>query len=513
MILGPYLSSIFRLLLPLEYQIDLAAAEAALVGREEPKTLLVLGKVLLCAGKIKLARDVLAQAETTAVDASTRALAGGYRLVAEFADFNACRDWGAGFPLELARRWSPLHWATERDQWFDELPPLSTHVEQEVWFVTQIAPLPNELALAETAEASKSLWGRLARAAERIIAGDLPDVIAIGALLMNAHALRLVDRRADAEHLVEQGFELCRVARHAVCAGLFALLADDIATTARTVPEVLDLFGGDARELSRHILDALEEGPLPAPPADWATVFNGESTARSIFADQGWHLGVGAALVFNASWITRAKPADVPATFEIRHLVDAKSAFQLAADEAGTQLVDCRLLAAGIEQNFPHEKYDLQRAREIGVWGRTIGSLSFTLGLGFLFLAFARRWRRRGDLACALRAVRLAEALFDGLQAPVASADAAAEEAELLASGWEPLQAVPSWQRALDRYVDVLSAMESDPPAGPSEPRDELARLRGRVAETAARLLTQYAGHDAFTRVQRQLIELNMYPE
>lgn len=374
--------------------------------------------------------------------------------------------------------------------------------------MTQIAPVLNELALAAKPDETKPIYGRLVRASERLSLGELSEQIAIGILLVNTLVLRLVDQRPDALRVAAQGIEFCRAAGHAVGAGLFALLSDDLATTSRTVPEVLDLFASDARGLSRSLLDGLEEGPLPDPPDDWSSFADGKSAARTIFESQGWHIGVGAAQIVSASWVTRAKPADVPASLEIQLLIDAKSAFQLATDEAGTQLILCRLLAIGVEQNFPQEEKWLQTAREIGVWGRTTGSLSFALGLGLMLLAVARRWRRLGDLTCALKAVHLAEALFGGLQALVANADAATEEAELFTVGWESSQAIPSWQRALEGYCEAITTM------GPPEPGygDARQRLRERVAETGANLLTLYAGHAEFARTRQRLLELNVLP-
>jgi len=495
MIFGPYISSILRLLLPPEHRADLAAAEVALGNAASSDGRLVLGKVLLCTGKVKQARNVLRAAEATASDAATRALAGGYRLLADFADFGVCRDWGAGPPLEVARRWSLGAWDSERRLWSMHLPPLPTPAAHEVWFVTQIAPLPNELASARTPDETRPLYGRMVRAMQRVEAGELPEVFAIGTLLVRTLMLRLLHMHPQAQQSAARGVEYCRAAGSAVGEGLFALLADDIATTTRTTPEVLDLYAGDARSLSG---------------------------ARTIFESQGWHIGVGAALVLAASWITRAKPADVTATFEIQHLAEAKSAFQRAADDAGTQLVQCRLLAAGIEQNFPFMENNLQAARDIGVWGREIGqaardigvwgreigSFSFALGLGFLLLAFGRRWQRRGDFASALRAIELAAALFEGLQAPVASADAAMEEAELLAAGWESIQGIPALQRAFDAYAAAISTMGLPQP----DYLDAWQELRGRLAQTGALLLAWSAGRPAFDRTRQRLLDLNVLP-
>jgi hypothetical protein len=509
MIFGPYVSSILRLLLPRDYEADLVAAESSLKDSDTLDDLLMLGKVLLCAGKVKQARKALSRAEAAATEVDARALVGGYRRLTEFADFGACRDWSPGSsPLEVERRWSLLEWAIERDFWCKQLPVLSASVEQEVWFVTQIAPLVNELASASTPDESKPLFRRMAQAVERLQSDELSTVIALGVLLVHALMLRLVDQRAVARQFALRGIAYCQGVDHAIGEGLFALLVDDLDATARTAPEALDLLAGDVKSVCRSVMDELEEGAPSRPPEDWTSVFKGKSRARSIFESQKWQLGVGAALALAASRTMRAKPADMPATFEIRHLVEAQSAFQRAGDETGLQLVQCRLLISAIEQNYPFEEFYLQKAHSIGEWGLRSGGFSFALGLGYLFLAAGRRWRRRGDLASGIRAAQLAAALFDGLQASVAGADVAAEEAELIASGWESSQGIPAMQRAFDGYVEALNSLKLSG-AGRLE---VWLRLRQRVAQTGAMLLAWSAGRAAFARTRQRLLDLNVLP-
>lgn len=509
MIFGPYVSSILRFLLPHEYEADLAAAEADLKGSEAPNDLLMLGKVLLCAGQVKRAREAFSQAEGAATEVNDRALAGAYRRLAEFADFGACREWSPGStPLEVERRWSLLEWAIERDFWRRQLPALPASVEQEVWFVTQIAPLVHELASASAPEESKPLFRRMAQAAERLQSGELSPVIALGVMLVHALMLRLVDEKGAARQFAMKGIAACREMGRPLGEGLFALLIDDLDATARTTPEALDLFAGDIQSMSRSVLEALEEGTSPNPPEDWTAIVEGNSRARSLFETHNWRIGVGAALALAASRTMRAKPADMPATFEIRHLVEAQSTFQRAGDEAGQQLVLCRLLISALEQNYPFEEFQLQKAHSIGEWGMKSGGFSYALGLGYLFLAAGRRWRRRGELAAAIKATQLAAALFDGLQAPVANADAAAEEADLLASGWESSQGIPAMQRAFDGYIDALTAMK---PSAPGQ-FGAWVRLRQRVAQTGAMLLAWSSGHAVFAHTRRRLLGLNILP-
>jgi hypothetical protein len=508
-ILGPYITSVLRLLLPSEFQRDLAAAEQSLQGAEDPESLLQLGKVLLCAGKVKLARERFNRANEAGVDPSQRALVEAYRVLADFADFGACREWGPGRPpLDIALRWSLSGWSVERDFWYPRLPALPTPVHDEIWFVTQIAPLPNELASADGAGEIEVLRTRLREAMQRFGAEGLPAELAIGVLAVHVVAsVRFVDGRTEAPLVAVQGAELCRGAGHTVGEALFGLLGHELSTTASTVPEALDLFAGEASELRRTTLSYLEEAREAAPrsagaqPLDWGGT-------RSNFEASGWDLGLGAGLVLEASWMNRVKPKDATATFEIKALVEAKAAFKRAGDTSGCQLVDCHLLVLGIEQNHPMPEA-LATANRLGSWGRTEGSTSFALGLGLLLMAVGRRWQRRGYPERALNAVRLARAVFEDLEAPAAGADAAFEEAEVMASGWESAYAVPSLFTAFEASRQLLTE------PGLPDP-DYLAawqRLRSRFARTALYLLACSANHPAAVeRTWSQLMEVGVLP-
>lgn len=508
MIFGPHLSSVLRLLLPSEHRVDLAAAQASFEGQDSPKALLELGKVLLCAGKVKQARAVLSRAEALTSDPGEMALTGAYRLLSDLADYGASREWAPGsLPLELARRWSFSAWTIERDSCRTRLHTLPTAVEQEVWFVTEIVPIPNELPSVSTEDEVRLIWARLRKANERLSQEDFRREVAIGTGIVKVIALRLADQRSAAREIAIRSVEQYRRTGDGLGAGLFALLVDELKTTSRTVPEVIDLYAGDAADLNRTTMEALEEGPLPQRQPDWQALLQGRSPARTIFEESGWALGVAAALVQIASWITRAKPADSPPTLEIQQLIEAKDIFDRVGDDAGKYLVQCRMIAIGVEQNSPLEAL-LRGAREIGVWGRNLGSVSFALGLGYFILAVARSWRRRGNLAFASRALNVANALFDALEAPVAEADAAMEEADFLASEWESSQAVPSLQRALDKYIEAITALGVPTPGYLAA----WQRLRSRVAQAAAALLSATTGYQSLAKTQQKVSELNIMP-
>ena len=73
--------------------------------------------------------------------------------------------------------------------------------------------------------------------------------------------------------------------------------------------------------------------------------------------------------------------------------------------------------------------------------------------------------------------------MFEGLEAPAACADAAFEEAALLAAGWESTSAVPSLVRAYGTYRQLLT--EGDAPLLEPDLVDARRRLRNRLARCA----------------------------
>lgn len=505
MILGPYLTSALRLLLPPEFQRDLAAAERSLQSADDPARLLQLGKVLLCAGKVKPAREALNRANSMTIDqdASQKALVGAYRLLVELADFGACRDWGpARPPLELARRWSLTGWRIERDAWFRGLPRLPALVHDEVWLVTQIAPLVNELAAATAPTEIEGLQARLTEASRRLEAGELPDWILIGMLATRAAVTMVYNDWAEAERLVAVATQRCRELGHGLGEALFNLFGHELSTTRSTVPAALDLYAADPSAVPRTLL-ALTEDAREATPRPMAGRFVDWGTTRDALEANGWDVGVAAGLVMEASWTNRAKPRDMPATLEIQALVNAKTAFERAGDDTGRQLVDCHLCILGLEQNYPMQEY-LAIANHLGRWGKEVGSTSFTVALGLLLLAIERRWQRRGHPERALHAVRLARAVFEGLDAPAACADAAFQEAEVLEAVWEPASAAPSLSRAFEGYRRLLTD------TGPPDPGNLEAwwQARNRLARAAARQLASATNLAAVERTRDQLTEL-----
>jgi hypothetical protein len=503
-ILGPSIGSVLRLLLPPELWHDLAAAERSLQDAADPASRLQLGKVLLCAGKVKRAREVLARAN--AADPGQRGLVEAYMWLTELADFGACREWGPGPPpLELSLTWSCAEWARGRDDWYGRLPTLPPQVRDEVWFVTQIAPLPTELASATDPNESKPLYGRMIDALQRVDAGELEPPLAIGVFATQVVLTRLLDERSEARKAVATGVQLCLESGHKIGAAMFGLLAHELSTANCTVASALDLYAGDASELRRAVLATLEERP-PLEGATWPLDWD---VTRNEFEATGWDLGIGAGLVVDASWTSRLKPAGAPAALELEALMKAKEAFERAGDDAGCRLVECHLLAVSVEQNYTFAGGSYEVAERLGSWGRTVGSTSFALALGLLLLAVARRWQRRGDPGRALEAVRLGRAVFEGLAAPAACSDARFEEATLLAAAWESGFAVPSLVWAFDGYRQLLAEREAI--LLESGFIDARYRLRNRLARCAALLLACSAQYPAaVARIRSQLVDLGI---
>jgi CHAT domain-containing protein len=103
------------------------------------------------------------------------------------------------------------------------------------------------------------------------------------------------------------------------------------------------------------------------------------------------------------------------------HAAQACEQYQRAEDWLGFQVARAHQALCRIGMGQSPE--DQQIAEEIGGWGRTVGSFSFSLGLGLLFARIGRRWLvREGDYERALACFRLAEAVFRGLDAPLCQA-------------------------------------------------------------------------------------------
>jgi hypothetical protein len=93
-------------------------------------------------------------------------------------------------PLELAWRWSSKKWVFDRDLWWEQIPQLSESVEQEVWFVAQVASLPLEVTFATSSKEVQLILIRAKRTLMRVMRGELSTAILIGVLLVHLLAHR-----------------------------------------------------------------------------------------------------------------------------------------------------------------------------------------------------------------------------------------------------------------------------------------------------------------------------------
>ncbi|KAH7124317.1 CHAT domain-containing protein [Dactylonectria macrodidyma] len=157
--------------------------------------------------------------------------------------------------------------------------------------------------------------------------------------------------------------------------------------------------------------------PLPARIDKSATHYD---TARTLFERVGFRRGMAMVnLRYGYLATLRARYGDAVDHYR-RALEFFSAAIEvfsntgdiIAFQTARAHSILCRV---GVGQ-LPEDR---ATAEEIGVWGRTRGSISYTMGLGLFFSAQARRWLTdEGDYERALAAFRLAESLLDclGLQ-------------------------------------------------------------------------------------------------
>jgi CHAT domain-containing protein len=142
--------------------------------------------------------------------------------------------------------------------------------------------------------------------------------------------------------------------------------------------------------------------------------------AQDIFQDLGLLRGI-AAIQLRLGYIAilgdsrNHTPADRYKE-ALEHVLLAENLYSCCGDSVGVQVARAHscLCRVGIGE----EPEDHDSARSIGNWGRKTGSYSFAFGLGLFFAKYARRWLVAvGDYERAVAAHKLAETLFDALDA------------------------------------------------------------------------------------------------
>ncbi|KAK3904859.1 Tetratricopeptide repeat protein 28 [Staphylotrichum tortipilum] len=127
---------------------------------------------------------------------------------------------------------------------------------------------------------------------------------------------------------------------------------------------------------------------------------------------------------------------------------------------------------------------DTVSAREIGTWGRTDGSISYAMGLGLFLAAQARRWTAdEGDYEKGVAALRLAEALFDGLGLPRSCTAAIADQMSVHDMLGEHDRFVITAERALKVYTGL--ADDASSPSLAAWARTRSADVLGRMVRRA----------------------------
>ncbi|KAH8204195.1 hypothetical protein TruAng_001615 [Truncatella angustata] len=141
------------------------------------------------------------------------------------------------------------------------------------------------------------------------------------------------------------------------------------------------------------------------------------ATAYSLFQQASFRRGLASASMRHGYLATlRARAGDTMRHYQeaLRYCTMARCGFEDTGDVVGFQnaRVHLMLCRAALGQ-LPEATHS---TREIGIWGRTKGSVSYTFGLGLFIAAQAQQWiTDEGDYERGLAAYRLAEALLDGL--------------------------------------------------------------------------------------------------
>ncbi|KAJ3456887.1 hypothetical protein MRS44_016910 [Fusarium solani] len=144
-------------------------------------------------------------------------------------------------------------------------------------------------------------------------------------------------------------------------------------------------------------------------------------TARSLFEQAGFQRGL-ASVELRHGYIAILRARSGNDTFRhlqeaLRYCTEAQSQFAACGDIVAFQTARAHSILCRVALGQRPE--DTTSAREIGVWGRTKGSISYTMELGLFLAAQAQLWiANDGEYERGVAAFRLAEALFDGLGLP-----------------------------------------------------------------------------------------------
>ncbi|HEU5073896.1 MAG TPA: tetratricopeptide repeat protein, partial [Polyangiaceae bacterium] len=140
------------------------------------------------------------------------------------------------------------------------------------------------------------------------------------------------------------------------------------------------------------------------------------------------------------------------------HATVARDEFEAGGDSLGTWLARVQLSLVGIWRGEPQDH--VATARAVGEWGRTVGSFSFTLGLGLFASRIARYClRRRGDYTAALACYRMAAVLFDELGATQNHAQATVDQGNVLRAVGDRNGALALYDQALQYVRDKRIAI------------------------------------------------------
>ena len=447
-----------------DYAEALRLAEAALAESRDPDALLACGVAHLLQGNARTALGYFQELELTVGDDSAyRLRALYYQWLVETAHYNLFPEFGGANSSELELRWNGVERLKALQQQRNTLAASSgTTLEEKVVF-SFLPQLQSTRSFVQSSRYTAS--------------GISPD------MLLNV-ALGGVDEFArEAEQLNASPSiqTYAHVARADLCrrAGLFDRALQDLGA-ARQMYE----SSGDAAGVATCYLMQGDMASAPfSSPLVWNFVVQESSTSGSELA---WTLELrefnikeidaAAARVayteaeraFDAAGAQRGVAytrlrygylAMLAGDFEavINCATEAAKRFEVTGDQLGFWLATAhRLLGRIGAGQLPEEQ---ETALQMGRWGATKGSLSFTLGLGLFLGRVGRHWLiRRGDYERALACFRLAERVFKGLNVPTNQAQSFVDQGSVYEAIGDRDTSLTWYEAALDVLMDIPPA-------------------------------------------------------
>ena len=446
---------------------DAALASSDTASRAD--ALLNRGWVHVLQGDITAAQPLLREALTLGTgDANIRLRALSHLLNATHHQFNLFPDRCGVGSVEVTSRWAGARDLLPLDTQWNESVTIATSgaAQFEAWitygFISQLLPSrymldarrysPSEQTLADVLGMATSRTDRL-----RQIGATLPwPSLEAYADLVEADLQRRAGDMDTAQARLTQAQARYGGAGDLLGQAVCVMTRTDWACATFSSPLCWNFALVDSSGASNALsmpLETVEKGVVPTEVVRAACEL-AYTEASALFADAGASRGEAAIELRRGYLAACARDWSLAAT----HAVRARAAFTAAGDLLNTTLAATHLLMAELSgADAGHDTWQL--ATEIGAWGRTSGSFSFTLGCGVLVSRLARDWLvRSGQTERALACSAAARALFVGLGATVNAAQCLVDAGMMHSAVGMRSTALTSFETALDEYAAIADA-------------------------------------------------------